>query len=79
MVYILTIKLFKPVDTKKDDWDQGSLFFLFRLSPKSRDVINMSNVIYKNQSNVKCLPILYATKNRGWTQMLWEVKQFLLH
>jgi len=33
-------------------------FFLFRLSPKSRDAINMGNVIYKNQSNVKCLPSL---------------------
>jgi hypothetical protein len=29
MVYILPIKLFKPVDTKKDDWDQGSLSFYF--------------------------------------------------
>ena len=29
MVYLLPIKLFKPVDTKKDDWDQGSLSFYF--------------------------------------------------
>jgi hypothetical protein len=29
MVYILPIILFKPVDTKKDDWDQGSHSFYF--------------------------------------------------